>query len=224
MELIILIVVVAFVGLVTLPRYLRTRRALAEPIGGDQCVACNATSVTMFAPECYRCDACRFTWGDGMAALAQQQRAQQIAQLGATDRHALAKKELEEAASRLLGADASLEHASNQLGLDLIAGGGIGAGDMYSRARSEGIVKAAGEMGMAQKHIRNAAEAMGWRIEGHGASIDFHSELFALDAHFESMLLDIAAHMQVGKLKKQAAAMRQGVDAALVALRQQPPA
>jgi hypothetical protein len=202
-------------GLVVIPRYLRTRRALREPIGGDECVACASKNVATFAPECFRCELCGFTWGDGMKEHAALQRQAQLAGLNGDQRRQLAIRELQEAYSCLVAADVSLEHASNQLGFDLVAGGGLGTGDMYSRARNEGMVKAAGEMARAQRHIRNAAEAVEYAIPGADGAIDFRAEVFAFDVFFESSIVDIVGHMQVVKLQRQLAAMRDAVDRAM---------
>lgn len=199
-------------------RYLRTQKALREPIGSDVCVACSATAITTFAPDCHRCDGCGFIWGDGLAERAAAERRSKIEALAPEERHRFAVSELKEADARLRAAEVALEHAGKQLGLDMIAGGGLGAGDMYSRARNEGVVTAASEMGLAQKHIRNTADATGWAIEAAGAPIDFHSPVFALDVIFDSMLVDVAGHLQVDKLRKQATDMRRSIAQALAAL------
>src|SRR5690606_19751439 len=124
-------------------RFVRTQRALREPIGSDVCVACGGTAVSTFAPECHRCDTCRFVWGDGLAARAAAERSARIQALSPAERVSFALRELGEADARLEAAAVALEHAGNQLGLDMLAGGGWARGDMYSRARNEGVVSAA---------------------------------------------------------------------------------
>jgi hypothetical protein len=200
-------------------RYYKTQRALSEPVETDRCVACQSTEVTTFAPECYRCNACRFEWGDGIKAQQAAMRSAQITALNPEQRKSFALNELDEADAHLRAADAAFEQAASQLLPDLMLGS-----DMYSRTRSEGIVTAVTEMGFAQKHMRNVAEATNWRIVGGDQPIDFRSEMFALDRHFDSWLVDVAAHMQVETLRPQVAAMREGVAMARIALRAQPPA
>jgi hypothetical protein len=203
-------------------RYGRTQRALRAPIGSDACVACAGTQITTFAPECHRCDGCGFVWGDGLAAKAARDRSAKIEALGPAKRRDFAIAELKAGDARLGAAEVALDHAKKQLTADVLVGGGWGDGDMYSRARSEGMVTAASEMGLAQKHIRNAAEATGWTIDPEGEHIDFHHSVLALDAFFDSMIIDVAGHLQVEKLSDQAAAMRRSVDRALSMLREAP--
>ena len=201
-------------------RWLRTQRALREPIGSDVCVACGGTQVTTFAPDCHRCDGCGFVWGDGLVAKAASDRSAKIQALDPAQKVAFAKAQLQEADARLKAAEVALEHAGKQLGADVLLGGGWAEGDMYSRARSEGMVTAASEMGLAQKHMRNAAEATGWAIGPEGERVEFHASVLALDAFFDSMIIDVAGHLQVEKLQRQAAGMRRAVAKALSVLRE----
>ena len=190
-------------------RYLRTRRALREPIGSDVCIGCGSDLVTTFAPGCHRCVACTFTWGDGLKAHAAQQRRAQLAALDAPARRRLALDELERAGERLLEASLALEHAGRQLLPDMLVGGGegvFGQQDPYSRARSEGLVKAHASMKMAQKNLRHAADALG---DVHGEeAVDLEEALIGLDTFLPSVMGDLMNHHQVERLKNQLAAMR----------------
>ena len=58
-----------------------------------------------------------------------------------------------------------LQGATAQLGMDLLAGGGLGSGDMYSRNRNEGVVKGAAEMGLVNHCVPHTSlmdEAVAW--------------------------------------------------------------
>lgn len=217
-SIIVLVVVIVAAVVIIGGRHLRTQRALHEPVDSDVCVACNGTRITTFAPDCHRCDACGFVWGDGLRAKAAADRSAKIAAMSPEERRRFAARELKEADARLRAAEVALEHAAKQLGLDLVAGGGFGDGDMYSRARNEGIVTASSEMGLAQKHIRNAAEATGWSIGAGNETIDFHAAVFGLDVFFESVVIDVVGHLQVEKLQTQAQGMRRAVARAIAAL------
>lgn len=209
--------VIAAVALgIMVPRYLRTQKALREPIGGDQCVACQSTQVTTFAPDCYRCDGCGFQWGDGMAQHAAQQRAAQVQRLGPEERKAYIRSELNEAQAHLSAAAPLLEHAGKQLGADVLVGGGFGTGDMYSRNRTEGMVQAARELGLAQKRMSNAAAAHGYATQAE--SFDVGGPLLAFDTFFDSFVVDALNHGQVTSLKDKHARMSQIVAQAKQAL------
>ncbi len=209
--------VIAAVALgILVPRYLRTQKALREPIGGDQCVACQSTQVTTFAPACYRCDGCGFQWGDGMAQFAAQQRAAEVQKLDPEQRKAYIRAELNEAQAHLSAAAPLLDHAGSQLGADILIGGGIGTGDMYSRNRTEGMVQAARELGLAQKRMSNAAAAHGYAAQQE--NLDVGGPLLAFDTFFDSFVVDALSHGQVNDLKQKHARMSQIVAQAKHAL------
>lgn len=209
-------VIAAVILGILVPRYLRTQKALNEPIGGDVCVACQSTQVTTYAPSCYRCDGCGFQWGDGMAQHAAQQRAAQVRGLDPEQRQAYIRSELHEARAHLSAAAPLLEHAGKQLTADVLVGGGFASGDMYSRNRTEGMVQAAREMGLAQKRMSNAAAAHGY--ESKQENLDVGGPLLAFDTFFDSLIVDALAHRQVSELKEKHARMSQIVAQALLAL------
>jgi len=181
-----------------------------EPIGGDECVACQSRIVTEFAPDCYECCNCSFTWGDGLQAYAARQRRAKLDELPDDERRQFALAELQEADQRLMAADAALANACNQLGMDLLAGG-----DMYSRTRNESVLQGAGEMGTAHQHINNAAEAVRYPIRSPGEQIDINAAVFVLDVNLASMIADLAGHQQAERLRHQAWEMRRSVAHAL---------
>lgn len=212
------LIVVAIPGLLIFAlvrQHLRTRRALNQPITGDQCVGCGSTDVKTINREAYLCNGCGFTWGDGMAEYLAAQRRAEIDKLGLQERRALGVSELREADQRVASALATLEQGAHQVGWDVVAGGGFGTGDMYSRTRNESVVLAAGDLGKAQKHIRTAAEALQWHIDGADGRIDFHEAVFGLDVAFGSWAVDVAGHMQLDNLRKQAHQMQAAVRRAL---------
>jgi hypothetical protein len=223
-SLVVLVVSLGAIGVVSGRRYLRTRKALLEPITGDECVACRSRSVTTFGSECYRCDVCRFEWGDGLVARAALERKAALERLPRAERRSLAAAELAQAEARLVAAEAALGHASDQLVPDLVFGGGssmaFGA-DMYSRARNEGVVVATRELTLVRRHLRRAAEAMEWGPGHDGPDADVVREVIGLDAHLDTILTDIAGHLQVGMLREQAAELRKRLLAARQALQAQ---
>ncbi len=208
-----------FVGAITLPRYLRTRRALNEAIDNTVCVACQSTSVTEVASDCFRCDACRFQWGDGWAAEAARERGRQLAGMTEERRKEIALEELRNADARLQAAEVQLEHAAKQVVKDMLISDGPGlthGGDVYSRARNEAMVSAAQEMGLAQKHMRHAAEAVGSAASAaSGQAIEMRASTLGLDAYVDLVFTDFIAHNQAKKMLEQAGAMRQAVAAAV---------
>ncbi len=209
--------IVALVALgILVPRYLRTQKALREPIGGDVCVACQSTSVTNFAPACYRCDDCGFQWGEGLAHHAARLRQAEVEKLEPEQRTAYIRRELDEARAHLAAAGPLLEHACRQLGADVVVGRGFGSGDMYSRNRTEGMVQAARELGLAQKRMKQAAAAHGYEAEQ--VNVDVGGPLLAFDTFFDSFVFDAVNHHQVSELKQKHAHMSQIVAQARQAL------
>jgi hypothetical protein len=201
-------------------RFMRTRAALQEPVGGDACPACSSGDVTESAPQCYQCPACRFVWGDGLARQAAREQAAKLAALSPVQRRAVAVQELVRADERLIEAEAVLAHATRQLLGDVLVGGGEGAFgqvDAFTRTRNDGVLKAFAEMKLAQRNMKNAAMA----LDGLGESreeVRVHAGLIGFDTFFASSLGDFAGHMQAERLAGQVQRMRAEVAGARAAI------
>ncbi len=205
----------------------RTHRALNEPIPDDQCVACQSRKITTMAPDAFRCGGCGFTWGDGIKRIEADKRRAALDGMSSEERHAQGVSNLVEAGDLLVAALAALEQGANQLGWDMMVGGGMeidGTGDFYSQTRQAMIRTAASDINRAQRQIQYAADALGEVAHaGAGPAPEMNSDVAVLDILAGSMVFDLMAHQQLGQLRDHAETMRDNVQQALGQLQVQSP-
>ena len=101
------LIALAVAGLV-IWRVVAMGRASRAPISNEECVACGSRDVTSLGPAVYRCGACGYEGGSGVAAsLAERERAE-IEAMGPEARRAGAIADLEEALAGLASVEDDL--------------------------------------------------------------------------------------------------------------------
>ncbi|RMG17603.1 MAG: hypothetical protein D6729_08615 [Deltaproteobacteria bacterium] len=132
----------------------RIREVLDEPIDANTCVACGSRLLTFLGPAHYRCDACGYEGGRGLAQKQLEARRASLKSLPPTERRKAGIEALREAHRILSAASGSL----TTLGTDpLVTRGGapIRADDVDDRVGD--VLHVAGELGRVRTCLEDAA-------------------------------------------------------------------
>lgn len=173
----------------------RTRRALAEEIGGDQCVGCGGTQIETLGPDAYRCRSCAFEWGAGLHALRFAARRKAVAAMSPEQRRDSGIADLKEAHLALLAAKGHAEQARR---ISEQADGLHYRDDTHDADKQQALVVAVGEAKRAHLSIEQARLKLG--TEQMGVSIgDLDVDLGSLGFAVDSVggLGDGAVHHEI---------------------------
>lgn len=185
----------------------RMNRAMSEASTGESCVACDGTDVTLLGPAAYRCNACGYEGGDGLAALHRAEREAAFARMPEAARRASARGDLEEARRLLTSGLGDLDRAQRVGAMDTLGVGGTG----YAGSGGEGAEKYSelnGAMGLlmeAEGLVRDAVAKLYGESSSGESRFDAPSYVAAsLDVHFDNLLSDLAFHSRVSSAQGEA--------------------
>ncbi len=135
----------------------KTRKAMLEEPGGDQCVACQSTQVDEFAAQAFRCKACGFEWGEGLTAVRKKARQVAIAAMGEAERRSSGLADLKQAQLMLLAAKGHIDSAAELARRDQLTYENRRHQDADQDARKQqALVVAVGEVKRGHVRIEDA--------------------------------------------------------------------
>lgn len=188
----------------------RMNKASKARISDDECVACGSKDVTIVAEGAYRCNACGYEGGSGLAKLQDKARLDAILAMSDDDKRRSGIQDLTQARSLLLGAQGTLAGAATLSVMDLT---GVGSGDRGQSKQSE-LVSAVKDMMEAQQHVRDAAIKLGQNATYH-FDIDFDPATFALDVTLDSLIAGVVMHAKIEEARGHCSRMLSAVEGAL---------
>jgi hypothetical protein len=204
----------------------RTRRILEQDDHADLCVACSGTDVSELGPDAYRCKACGFTWGSGLAALRADTERAAIAAMSDEERRRSGMDDLAQAKLLLLAAVGAVEAALAASRDDL-----AGYATEASIEKHPHITRALSGAREAREHIIAAKN----KFQGPSANtlrvldvefIDFGSDHYLFDGFDFTVggvnvnVGDEKIHRELEKLEHAIRAMLSSVERALVVAQQ----
>jgi len=199
-------------------RSLKLGSASRAHISDESCVACDSADVTSLGPGAYRCNACGYEGGSGLAAMQEQNRLAQFDQMSPDERRESAQKDLLEARTVLTSCIGSLDSVRLMSGLDMVGVGGSGyagtAGE--GNEKQQALVSAQGYVFEAQNLLKDAW----YKLQGHpGGALELDSPIdyttWALDVHLDGLVGDLMMHGRIEQTRTQATQMLQAVEHAL---------
>ena len=192
----------------------RLRRATHADIADDRCVACDSTDVEELGPDAYRCRACGYEGGSGLARMIEQQRRAAFDRMGPEQRRKSARKDLDDARTFLMAAIGTLDGAHSAGVHDLIGlGGQRGSGEGIDEKQAL-MTNAMADVERARALIRDADHKLKNR-DGMpaGSNVDFVR--WSLDIHLDNPLMDLGMLSTISQLRGDAAGLLAQVERAL---------
>ncbi len=162
MKLLLLLFVVVG-GIVTAVRARRMRRVLEEPAAGaERCIACGASSVVTVGPGHFRCEACGYEGGPGLAKKQAQARREALRRLPPDERRRRGLEGLKEAHRTLIAARGTLAGVAVQ---PIDESTTEMARDLNTDSIATSLVRVAGELGRARACLEDAAVCLDAAVE-----------------------------------------------------------
>ena len=199
-------------------RSLRLGSASRAHISDESCVACDSKDLTSLGPGAYRCNACGYEGGSGLAAMQEQRRLAHFDRMTPEERRKSAHEDLLEARTVLNSAIGSLDSVRLMSGLDLVGVGGSGYAGMAGEGneKQQALVSAMGFVLEAQNQLKDAW----YKLQGHpgGAlklDVPIDYSTWSLDVHLDGLVGDLMMHNKIEQARSQATQMLQAVEQVL---------
>ena len=187
----------------------RMNKASKAPISDNECVACGSKEVTVVAEGAYRCDACGYEGGSGLAKLQDEAHVKGIEAMSDEDKRRTGIADLKQERSLLMGAQGTLAGAARLSVMDMAGGGG----DRGQGKQSE-LVSAVKDMLEAQHHFRDAVLKLG-QNGTYAFDIEFDTGVFVMDIAADSLIAGVMMHAKIEEAKGHCERMLAAVEEAL---------